>query len=60
MKRSLALFVVVSVLHFVLSIVGMGFGYTEIAAVSVLFGAAAVGLLHLWRAARVHHLGRSG
>jgi hypothetical protein len=28
---------------------GAGFGFTEIAALSVLFGAVAVGLAHLWR-----------
>lgn len=95
--RTLALFTVVAVLHFVLSVLGIltvlpaafdaqagfwaapgkvilawtstallapldwarpllperaGFGYIEIAAVSVLFGAAAVGLARLWRALR--------
>ena len=94
--RMLALFTIVAVLHFVLSVVGVivalpaafdtqagfwaapgkallawiagillaplawaqpllpqpGFGYAEIAVVSVLFGAAAVGLALLWRAAR--------
>ena len=99
--RTLALFCVVAVLHFVLSVVGIlavlpaafdtqagfwaapgkailawtaaallaplgwarpllperaGFGYIEIAAVSVLFGLAAVGLAALWRALR----GRNG
>jgi hypothetical protein len=97
--RTLALFSLVAVLHFVLSVVGIlvvlpaafdtqagfwaapgkamlawtstvllapldwarpflpegaGFGYMEIAAVSVLFGAAVVGLARLWRALRDH------
>lgn len=99
--RTLALFSLVAVLHFVLSVVGIlavlpaafdtqagfraapgkailawtsaillapldwvrpllperaDFGYIEIAGVSVLFGAAAVGLASLWRALR----GRKG
>lgn len=97
--RTLALFSLVAVLHFVLSVVGIlavlpaafdtqagfgaapgkailawtsavllapldwarpllperaGFGYLEIAAVSILFGAAAVGLVRLWRALKGH------
>jgi hypothetical protein len=97
--RALALFSVVAVLHFVLSVVGIlsvlpaafdtqagfwtapgkailawtstvllapldwarpflpervGFGYIEIAAVSVFFGMAAVGLAGLWRALTGH------
>ena len=98
---TLALFAIVTVLHFVLSVVGIlavlpaafetqagfwaapgkvilawtaagllapldwlrpllperaGFGYGEVAMVSVLFGAAAVGLARLWRALK----GRKG
>ena len=92
MLRSLAVFSIVSALHFVLSVLGLlfvlpaafetqggagfwaapgksllagmagvllaplnlfparaGFGYAEIAAVSVLFGLGAVGLYRLWR-----------
>src|SRR5512134_970087 len=97
--RTLALFSVVALLHFVLSVVGIlavlpaafdtqagfwaapgkailawtaavllapldwarpllperaDFGYLEIAAVSILFGLAAVGLAALWRALRAH------
>jgi hypothetical protein len=101
--RTLALFSVVAVLHFVLSVAGVlavlpaafetqagfwaapgkailawtsslllapldwvrpllpgraDFGYGEIAVVSVLFGATAVGLAHLWRTVKTQH--RSG
>jgi hypothetical protein len=97
--RTLALFSLVAVLHFVLSVIGIlavlpaafdtqagfwaapgkailawmsavllapldwarpllperaGFGYGEIAAVSVLFGLAAIALAGLWRALRGH------
>jgi hypothetical protein len=78
-KRALALFSVVAVLHFVLSVAGIlavlpaafetqaGFraapgkailawtSSREIAVVSVLFGAAAVGLARGWRALKAQH-----
>jgi hypothetical protein len=97
--RSLGLFSVIAVLHFVLSVAGIlaalpagfdaqagfwaapgkailvwtstallapldwirlllpvrsNFGYSEIAVISVLYGAAAVGVARLWRAVKVH------